>query len=124
MVMEILTLMGNVPRTGCVSVSKTWKKKFRKNIVIFIINATEILPHVKISHENNIFFWKNYHANTPFLENLPCKLPIFGKSTMKIRSFWKIYHANKIFLENLPFHGNIPMELNTNGKFPCLFGYA
>jgi hypothetical protein len=44
MVMEILTLMGNLPRAGCVSVSETWKKKFRKSIGIFIINATEILP--------------------------------------------------------------------------------
>jgi hypothetical protein len=54
MVMGILTLMGNLPRTGCVIVSKTWKKKFRKSIGIFIINATEILPYLKISHENNI----------------------------------------------------------------------
>jgi hypothetical protein len=43
---------------------------------------------------------------------------------MKIRSFWKIYHANKIFLENLPFHGIISMEIDINGKFPCLYGYA
>jgi hypothetical protein len=56
MVMGILALMGNLPRTGCVIVSKTWKKKFRKNIGIFIINATEILPYLKISHENNIFW--------------------------------------------------------------------
>jgi hypothetical protein len=47
MVMEILTLMGNLPRTGCVIVSKTWKKKFRKSTGIFIINATEILPYFK-----------------------------------------------------------------------------
>jgi hypothetical protein len=58
------------------------------------------------------------------LENLPCKLPLFGKSTMKIRSFWKIYHANEMFLENLPFYGIISMEIDTNGKFPCLYGYA
>jgi hypothetical protein len=58
------------------------------------------------------------------LENLPCKLPSFGKSTMTIRSFWKIYHAIKIFLENLPFNGNISMEIDTKGKFPCLYGYA
>jgi hypothetical protein len=57
MVMGILTLKGNLPRTGCVIVSKTWKKKFRKSIGIFIINATEILPYLKISHENNIFLW-------------------------------------------------------------------
>jgi hypothetical protein len=44
MVMEILTLMGNLPRTGCVTVSETWKKTFRKSIGIFIISATEILP--------------------------------------------------------------------------------
>jgi hypothetical protein len=40
---------------------------------------------------------------------------------MKIRSFWKIYHANKIFLENLPFIGNISTEIDTNGKFPCVY---
>jgi hypothetical protein len=68
MFMEILTLMGNLPRTGCVIVSKTWKKKFRKSIGIFIINATEILPYVKVYHGNNIFLIK-----------LPCKLAIFGK---------------------------------------------
>jgi hypothetical protein len=54
--MEILTLMENLPRTGCGIVSKIWKKKFRKSIGIFIVNATEILPYVKISHENNIFW--------------------------------------------------------------------
>jgi hypothetical protein len=43
---------------------------------------------------------------------------------MTIRSFWKIYHAIKIFLENLPFNANISMEIDTNGKFPCLYGYA
>jgi hypothetical protein len=53
MVMEILTLMGNLPRNGCVIVSKAWEKKFRKSIGICIINATEILP---IFHENNIFW--------------------------------------------------------------------
>jgi hypothetical protein len=58
MVMGISTLMGNLPRTGCVIVSKTWKKKFRKSIGIFIINAMEILPYLKISHENNIFLVK------------------------------------------------------------------
>jgi hypothetical protein len=58
MVMEILTLMGNLPRTGCVIVSKSWKKKFRKSKGIFIINATKILPQVKISHENNILLEK------------------------------------------------------------------
>jgi hypothetical protein len=62
MVMEILTLMGNLPRPGCVIVSKTWEKKFRKSIGIFIINASEILQHVKISHVHNIF-WKIYHTN-------------------------------------------------------------
>jgi hypothetical protein len=36
------------------------------------------------------------------------------------RSFWKIYQANKIFLENLSFNGNISMEIDINGKFPCL----
>jgi hypothetical protein len=56
MVMEILTFMGNLPRTGCVIVSKTWEKKFHKSIGIFIINATEKLPYVKISHET-IIFW-------------------------------------------------------------------
>jgi hypothetical protein len=56
MVMEILTLLGNLPRTGCVIVSKAWKLKFSKSIGIVIINATEILPYVKISHENNIFW--------------------------------------------------------------------
>jgi hypothetical protein len=56
MVMEILTLMRNLPRTSCLIVSKTWKKKFRKIIGMFIINAKEILPYVKISHET-IFFW-------------------------------------------------------------------
>jgi hypothetical protein len=81
MVMGILTLMGNLLRTGCVIVSKTWKKKFRKSIGIFIINATEILPYLKISHENHIFLVK-----------VPCKLVIFGK----------MYHANYQFLENLP----------------------
>jgi hypothetical protein len=68
-------LIRNLPRTGCVIVSKTWKKKFRKSIGIFIINDTEILPYVKISHENKIFLvklpCKIYHANDPFLENLP-----------------------------------------------------
>jgi hypothetical protein len=44
MIMEILTSMGNLPRTGCVTVSETWKKKFSKSIGIIIINATEILP--------------------------------------------------------------------------------
>jgi hypothetical protein len=44
MVMEILTLMGNLPRTGCVTVSETWKNTFRKSIGIFIISITEILP--------------------------------------------------------------------------------
>jgi hypothetical protein len=58
------------------------------------------------------------------LENLPCKLSIIGKFTMELKSFWKIDHANKIFLENLPFNGNISMEKDTNGKFPCLYGYA
>jgi hypothetical protein len=58
MVMGILTLMGNLPRTGCVIVSKKWKKKFRKSIGIFIINATEILPYLNISHKNNIFLVK------------------------------------------------------------------
>jgi hypothetical protein len=43
---------------------------------------------------------------------------------MTIRSFWKIYHAIQIFLENLPFNGNISMEVDTKGKFPCLYGYA
>jgi hypothetical protein len=43
---------------------------------------------------------------------------------MKIKSFWKIYHAIKIFLKNLPFNGNISMEIDTNEKFPCLYGYA
>jgi hypothetical protein len=47
----------------------------------FIINATEILPYEKISHENNIFF---------------CKI------TMQMSHFWKIYHANDPLLENLP----------------------
>jgi hypothetical protein len=47
----------------------------------FIINATEILPCVKVSHENNIFF---------------------GKITMAMSHFWKIYHANDPLLENLP----------------------
>jgi hypothetical protein len=47
----------------------------------FIINATEILPYVKVSHEKNILFvkittamshfWKIYHENGPLLENLP-----------------------------------------------------
>jgi hypothetical protein len=91
MVMEILTLMGNLPRTGCVTVSQTWKKKFCKSIGIFIINATEILQKVKISHENNIFLVK-----------LSCKFAIFGKFTMQMTYFWKIYHGNKEFLENLP----------------------
>jgi hypothetical protein len=101
-------------------VSKTWKKKFRKSIGIFIINATEILPYVKISHENYILFgkitmqmshfWKIYRANDPILE-------------MKIRSFWSIFHANKIFLEKLPFNGYISMEIDTKGKLP-LYGYA
>jgi hypothetical protein len=91
MVMGILTLMGNLSRTGCVIVTKTWKKKFRKSIGIFIINATEILPYLKISHENNIFLVK-----------VPCKLAIFGKFTMQITHFWKIYHENKEVLENLP----------------------
>jgi hypothetical protein len=27
-------------------------------------------------------------------------------------------------LENLPFNGNISIEIDTNGKFPCLYGYA
>jgi hypothetical protein len=83
--------MENLPRTGCVIVSKTWKKKFHKSIGIFIINATEILPYVKISHETNIFLLK-----------LPCKYAIFGKFTMQITHSWKIYHENKEFLENLP----------------------
>jgi hypothetical protein len=43
---------------------------------------------------------------------------------MKIRSFWKIYHSIKIFLGILPFKGNISMKIDTNGKFPCLYGYA
>jgi hypothetical protein len=43
---------------------------------------------------------------------------------MKLKSFWKIDHANKIFLENLPFNGNVSIEKDTNGKFPCLYGYA
>jgi hypothetical protein len=43
---------------------------------------------------------------------------------MKLKSFWKIYHAIEIFLENLPFNGNISMEKDTNGIFPCLYGYA
>jgi hypothetical protein len=47
----------------------------------FIINATEILPYVKISHENKFFF---------------------GKITMQMSHFWKIYHANDPLLENLP----------------------
>jgi hypothetical protein len=82
MVMGILTLMGNLPRTGCVfvTVSKTWKKKFRKSRGSFIINTTETLPYLKISHETNFF----------------------GKSTMQISHFWKIYHAKYPFLENLP----------------------
>jgi hypothetical protein len=50
-------------------------------------------------------FWKIYHANDPFLENLP-------------RSFWKIYIQNKIYFENLPFIGYISMEIDTNRKFP------
>jgi hypothetical protein len=50
--------MGNLPRTGCVIVSNTWKKKFRKSMGIFILNDTEILPYLKISHENNIFLVK------------------------------------------------------------------
>jgi hypothetical protein len=58
------------------------------------------------------------------LENLPCKLSIIGKFTMKLKSFWKIYHENKIFLENLPFNGNISMKKDTNGKFPSLYGYT
>jgi hypothetical protein len=91
MVMGILTLMGNLPRTGCVIVSKEWKKKFRKCMGIFIINPMEILPYLKISHENNIFWVK-----------VPCKCAIFGKFTMQITHFWKIYHENNEFLENLP----------------------
>jgi hypothetical protein len=43
---------------------------------------------------------------------------------MIIRSFWKIYHENKIFLENLPLNGYISMEIDYNGKFPCLYGYV
>jgi hypothetical protein len=43
---------------------------------------------------------------------------------MKLKSFWKIYHANEIFLENFPFVGNISMGKDTNGKFPCFYGYA
>jgi hypothetical protein len=35
MVMESLTLMGNLSRTGCVIVSKAWKKKFRKCMGIY-----------------------------------------------------------------------------------------
>jgi hypothetical protein len=42
---------------------------------------------------------------------------------MKI-SFWKIYNTIKIFLENLPFKGNISMEIDTDGKFPSLYGLA
>jgi hypothetical protein len=57
----------------------------------FVINATEILPYVKIPHENNIF-WYNYNANEPFLE----------KFTMQMIHYWKIYHETKTFLENLP----------------------
>jgi hypothetical protein len=57
----------------------------------YIINATEILPYVKISHENNIFLVK-----------LPCKLAIFGKFTIQMIHYWKIYQETKKFLENLP----------------------
>jgi hypothetical protein len=34
------------------------EKEVRKSIGILIINATEILPYLKISHENNIFLVK------------------------------------------------------------------
>jgi hypothetical protein len=68
--------------------------------------------------------WKIYHEIKKLLENLPCKKDIFVKFTMQKRYFWKIYHAKKIFLENLPFNGNISMEKDTNGKLPCLYGYA
>jgi hypothetical protein len=43
---------------------------------------------------------------------------------MQITHLWQIYHENKEFLENLPFNGNISMKIDTNGKFPCLYGYA
>jgi hypothetical protein len=27
-------------------------------------------------------------------------------------------------VENLPFNGNISVEIDTKGKFPCFYGYA
>jgi hypothetical protein len=45
-------------------------------------------------------FWKIYHVKNTFLENLP---------------------RSMIFLEHLPFNGFISMEMDTNGKFPCLY---
>jgi hypothetical protein len=50
-----------------------------------------------------IHYWKIYHETKKLLENLPCK---------------------KDILENLPFNGKISMAKYTNGKFPCLYGYA
>jgi hypothetical protein len=55
MLMEILTLVGNLPRASCVVLSKAWGKKFHKCMGIFIIDAMVILPFIKISHEKNTF---------------------------------------------------------------------
>jgi hypothetical protein len=50
------------------------------------------------------------------------KTIFFGKITMQMSHFWKIYHVNDLLL--LLFNGIIYMEIDANGKFPCLYGYA
>jgi hypothetical protein len=72
MVMEILTLMGNLPRTV-----QLWPKHGKRSFV----NAWVFIT-----------ICKNFPLKQYFLVNLPCKMS----------HFWEIYHANDPLLENLP----------------------
>jgi hypothetical protein len=54
MFLEILTLVGNLPKASCVVLFKAWGK-IRKCMGIFIIDAMVIFIYVKISHEKNTF---------------------------------------------------------------------